>query len=263
VAIEIIDLYAGYRRGDFILRGVNMVIQGDAIILGPNGSGKTTLLRTIVGITVSKKGMILIDGLDVESIRGRPGLISTNLPEVIISSRLPVKHVASFYLDLTSGDFNYFKDLVSRLGSVEVLEKRYHELSAGLKKIVLNTLAIATRARYILLDEPFENLDPARRVAVLREILDSPGVKVVDTHATWLIKSLPEWDVYLMVEGLIYGPLKPRELEELKVSTSPVEDAVLQIKLKVGEVYLSRSTGTPLSSLESLDKLYEVLTWRY
>jgi ABC-2 type transport system ATP-binding protein len=126
----------------------------------------------------------------------------------------------------------------------------------------LINLAIATRARYILLDEPFENLDPARRVAILREILDSPGVKVIDTHATWLIKSLSEWDVYLMVEGLIYGPLKPRELEELKVSTSPVEDAVLQIKLNVGEVYLSKSTGAPLSSLESLDKLYEVLTWR-
>jgi len=262
MTIEIIDLHAGYRKGDFVLRGVNMVVRGDAVILGPNGSGKTTLLRAITGITVSKKGRILIDGLDVESIRGRPGLISTNLPEVIVSSRLPVKHVASFYLDLTSGDINYFKDLVSRLGSIEVLEKRYHELSPGLKKIVLNALAIATRARYILLDEPFENLDPARRVAILREILDSPGVKVIDTHATWLIKSLSEWDVYLMAEGLIYGPLKPRELEELKVSTSPVEDAVLQIKLKVGEVYLSKSAGTPLSSLESLDKLYEVLTWR-
>jgi ABC-2 type transport system ATP-binding protein len=263
MGIEVIDLYAGYRRGDFVLRGVNIVIQGDAVILGPNGSGKTTLLRAITGITVFKKGRILIDELDVESIRGRPGIISTNLPEVVISSRLPVKHFASFYLDLTSGDLDYFKDLVLRLGGVEVLEKRYHELSAGLKKIVLNALAIATRARYILLDEPFENLDPARRVAVLREILNSTGVKVVDTHATWLIKSLPEWDVYLMAEGLIYGPLKPRELEELRVSTSPVEDAVLRVKLKNGEVFLSKSTGTPLSSLESLDKLYEVLTWRY
>jgi ABC-2 type transport system ATP-binding protein len=149
---------------------------------------------------------------------------------------------------------------VLKLGGVEILEKRYHELSAGLKKIVLNALAIATRARYILLDEPFENLDPARRVAVLREILNSTGVKVVDTHTTWLIKSLPEWGVYLMAEGLIYGPLKPRELEELRVSTSPVEDAVLRVKLKNGEVFLSKSTGTPLSSLELLDKLYEVLT---
>jgi ABC-2 type transport system ATP-binding protein len=190
-------------------------------------------LRAIAGITVSKKGRILIDGLDVESIKGKPGIISTNLSEVIIVSRLPVKHVASYYLDLTSGDFDYFEDLVSRLGGVEVLEKRYHELSAGLKKIVLNALAIATRAKHILLDEPFENLDPARRVAVSREILDSTSAKVVNTHATWLIKSLPEWGAYLMAEGLIYGPLKPRELEELKVPTSPVEDAVLRVKLKI------------------------------
>jgi len=52
MGVKVIDLYAGYRKGDFVLRGVNIVIQGDAVILGPNGSGKTTLLRAITGITV-------------------------------------------------------------------------------------------------------------------------------------------------------------------------------------------------------------------
>jgi len=263
VGIKLVDLYAGYRRGQFVLRGVNLEITDNTIILGPNGSGKTTLLRTIVGITVSKRGRILIDGVDVDSIRGRPGLVAANLPEVVISTRLSVKHIASYYLDVLGGDYEYFKDLASRLGGVEVLEKRLHELSAGLKKIVLNTLAIATRAKYILLDEPFENLDPARRVVMLKEIVSASGVKVMDTHATWLLRALPEWNTYLMAEGLVYGPLRPRELEELRVSREPVEDIVLTIKLKTGNIYLSKTTGTPLSSLESLDKLYEVLTWQY
>jgi ABC-2 type transport system ATP-binding protein len=219
-------------------------------------------MRTILGITVLKRGKVLVDGVDVDSIRGCPGLIATNLPEVVVSLRLPVKHVASYYLDLLGGDYGYFKELVAKLGGVEVLEKRFHELSAGLKKIVLNVLALTSKAKYILLDEPFENLDPARRVAMLKEIIDVKGVKVMDTHATWLLKALPNWDIYLMAEGFIYGPLKPRELEELKISKEPVGDAVLKIKLKAGDVYLSKNAGIPLSNLESLDKLYEVLTWR-
>jgi len=73
VGIELVDLYAGYRGGQFILRGVDLRITSNTIILGPNGSGKTTLLRTILGVTVSKRGRVLIDGVDVDSVRGRPG----------------------------------------------------------------------------------------------------------------------------------------------------------------------------------------------
>ncbi|MCC6010326.1 MAG: ATP-binding cassette domain-containing protein [Fervidicoccaceae archaeon] len=263
MSIEFVDLYAGYRRGDYVLKGINMRIANNTIILGPNGSGKTTLMRVVLGITVSKKGKILIDGLDVDSVRGLPGLVAANLPEIVVSSRLPVKHVASYYLDILEGDYEYFRDLVGRLGGAEVLEKRLHELSAGLRKIILNAIALATKAKYVLLDEPFENLDPARRVAMLKEILGVRGIKVMDTHATWLLKALPDWDTYLMVEGSVYGPLKPGELEELKVSREPVRDVRITIKLKTGDVYLSKLSGTPLTSLESLDKLYEVLAWRY
>jgi hypothetical protein len=37
-----------------------------------------------------------------------------------------------------------------------------------------------------------------------------------------------------MVEGSVYGPLKPGELEELKVSREPVKDVRITIKLKTG-----------------------------
>ncbi|MFZ8783814.1 MAG: ATP-binding cassette domain-containing protein [Desulfurococcaceae archaeon] len=263
MTIKLVDIYAGYRRGDFILKGVDMEITGDTIMLGPNGSGKTTLMRTLLGISVSKRGKIIIDGVDIDSIKGAPGLLSGNLPELFMLSRLPVKHVAKFYLDLIGGDYNYFEELVTRIGEKGVLGKKFYELSAGLKTIVLDALALASKANYVLLDEPFESLDPARRVAMLNEIVKSKSVKIMSTHTTWLLNSLGDWNVYLMVEGLIYGPLKPRELLDLKVSRKPVGGIVLSIKLRSGgEVYLTKTTGTPISGIDSLDKLYEVLTWQ-
>jgi ABC-type Mn2+/Zn2+ transport system ATPase subunit len=264
MVIELIDVFAGYRKGGFVLRGVNLRISSNTIVLGPNGSGKTTLLRAIIGTVVSRKGRVVIDGVDVDSINGSPGLVSANLPELVIRSRLPVKHIASLYLDLVNGDYDHFKEIVSRIGEENALDKGLHELSAGLRIVVLNALALAAKAKYILLDEPFENLDPARRVAMLHEIVKSSGIKVMATHTTWLLRTLDVWDIYLIVEGLIYGSLKQYELIELKISREPISDAVLSIKLRSGsEVYLSRRTGVPLSSLDSLDELYEVLTWQY
>jgi ABC-2 type transport system ATP-binding protein len=263
VTIKLIDVYAGYRRGEFVLRGVNMEIAGDTIVLGPNGSGKTTLMRTLLGVSVSKRGKIIIDNVDMDSIKGSPGLLSGNLPELFMLSRIPVKHIAKFYLDLVGGDYDYFEELAMRIGEERVLSKSFHELSAGLRTIVLDALALASKAKYVLLDEPFESLDPARRVAMLNEIVKSKSVKIMSTHTTWLLNSLGDWSVHLIVEGLVYGPLKPRELLDLKISRKPVEDAVLRFKFRSGgEVYLSKTTGTPISSVDSLDKLYEVLTWR-
>ena len=260
--IELVDVTSGYRRGEYVLKSVSMRMESDTVILGPNGSGKTTLFRAVLGLTPHKRGRILIDGVEVESIRGRQGLVAANLPEVFIGSRLPVRDLAALYLDLLGGDFDYFVDILDRFDARDALGRRIYHLSAGLRKIVHNAIALASKCRYVLLDEPFENLDPARRVAMLKEIVGSRGVKVVNTHMTWMIKHLSEWGVYIMVEGRAYGPLKAPDLSELRISREGVGDTVLSIRLRGGtEVYLSRSTGTPLSSLDSLDKLYEVLTW--
>jgi len=258
--IELLGVYARYGGRDYVLRNVNARISGDTVILGPNGSGKTTLMRAILGFVVSREGKVLVDGVDVDSIRGAPGLMATNLREVMINSKQPVRDVVRFVLELVDGDYSYFTDVAERFLGRSALAKNFTALSEGQRRVVLNAMALASRARYILLDEPFEGLDPARRVAMLNEILGADGVKVVSTHVTWMLKNLPSWDLYLVVEGAVYGPLKVSELGELKISGKPVE-AALTIELRSGSrVYLSKTSGTPLSSLDTLDKLYEVIS---
>jgi len=259
--IELIDLYAWYRKRDYVLKSVNIKISNNTVILGPNGSGKTTLIRSILGFVVSKKGRVFIDGINVDSITSTTRLIATNLREVIINSKQSVESVVKFMLKLIDGDYEYFTDIIMRFTGRDILKKNFAELSEGQKKIVLNALALASRAKYIVLDEPFEGLDPAKRVAMLNEIQKANGVKIISTHVTWMLKNLPDWDLYLVVEGCVYGPLRVSELEELKISSKPVKDAVLTTKLKSGsQVYLSKTTGIPLSSLDTLDKLYEVIS---
>jgi len=89
---------SGYRKREYILKNINLKIDHNTIILGPNGSGKTTLFRTILGLTPHKKGEILIDGVNIESMHGNPGLIATNLPEIFMHTRLSIRELADLYL---------------------------------------------------------------------------------------------------------------------------------------------------------------------
>jgi len=189
-------------------------------------------------------------------------LIATNLPEIFMHTRLSIRELADLYLDILGGDFDYFREIAYRMGAKDILDKKIRELSAGFRKIIYNAISLASKSKYILLDEPFENLDPARRVAMLKEILNSKSVNLINTHMTWMYEPFGRWEAYIMVEGRVYGPLEAARLKELRITKEKISDAMLSIKLSSGvEIYLSESTGIPLSSLDTLDKLYEVLTW--
>jgi hypothetical protein len=97
---------------------------------------------------------------------------------------------------------------------------------------------------------------------MLKEVLNSKSVNLINTHMTWMYEPFGKWEAYIMVEGRVYGPLEAARLKELRITKEKISDAMLSIKLSSGvEIYLSESTGIPLSSLDTLDKLYEVLTW--
>jgi len=145
--IELLGVYARYGGRDYVLRNVNARISGDTVILGPNGSGKTTLMRAILGFVVSREGKVLVDGVDVDSIRGAPGLMATNLREVMINSKQPVRDVVRFVLELVDGDYSYFTDVAERFLGRSALAKNFTALSEGQRRVVLNAMALASRAR--------------------------------------------------------------------------------------------------------------------
>lgn len=253
------NVYAGYRAGAFVLTDVSMEVSANTVVLGPNGSGKTTLLRTILGLSPVSRGTITIDGLDLEGIRGVPGLVATNMPEVYLPYDVPALDVARLYLDLAGGDWDRFRELVESFGVAKELHKRLSRLSAGTKVLVLDSIALASNAKYVLLDEPFESVDPARRSAVLKEVLSSRSTVLMSTHTTWLLKFMEDWWTYLIVGGRVYGPLRVGELLSSRVSWERSEDVLLEVDTGRGKIYISRSSGRPLSDLDSMDKLYEVV----
>jgi ABC-2 type transport system ATP-binding protein len=116
------------------------------------------------------------------------------------------------------------------------------------------------KAKHVLLDEPFEQLDPAKKSRMIKHLTAYQGAILVNTHETWLLKNLQEWTVFFMFEGMLYGPLSVKELLRAEISLKDEPKALLKVKVsgKTVSILEGRGAGTLLTSLENLDKIYEL-----
>jgi lipopolysaccharide export system ATP-binding protein len=181
-----------------VVRDVSLSVSTGQVVglLGPNGAGKTTSFYMIVGLVRADGGRIDIDGQAVERMpihqRSRLGL--SYLPqEASIFRKLTVAENVRAVLELQQ-DANG-----GRLSS-SVIEQRLNELlqelrvdhlkhadavslSGGERRRVEIARTLATRPRFILLDEPFAGIDPIAVIEIQRIIghLRARGIGVLIT----------------------------------------------------------------------------------
>jgi len=260
--IEIVDLHVRYRwRQEPILKGVHARFKDKHLILGPNGSGKTTLFRAIAGLTPISSGRILLDGVSLDKIYGRPGVLAANLSEVYSVFHLSAYDHLRLFMDLTGGDLDSALKMLGDLGlSVGLLRRRKPwELSAGQQKAFSTVIALFSNAKHVLLDEPFEQLDPARKGRLIEHLREYKGVLLLNTHETWLLSALRDWSTHLMFEGKLYDPVRAGELVEAGLVAGDMPNAMLRFTVS-GKTYslVRGGVGEPLSNLITLDRIYEL-----
>jgi len=188
------DLYVTYKwRQDPVLKGINCSFNRKSLILGPNGSGKTTFFRAICALTNIKSGKILIDNRAIEDIYATKGILATNFQEVFSLIAVNVHELIRLYTDLCDGDAESSFKLIEDFGidKAYLRKRKLSELSSGQTKIVCTALALAMKANHVLLNEPFEELDPARKGRMVKHLDQYNGVILINTHETWLLKNLP------------------------------------------------------------------------
>lgn len=138
--------------------------------LGNNGSGKTTTIRCLLGIYSPNSGQSLINNQRY----------SSNLSRLI--GYLPEER--GLYKDVTVGElFKYFSELrgipsseskksithyFEKVGLVEHVNKKTQQLSAGMQQKVQIGLCILHKPEMLILDEPFNKLDPINRDLFMR-----------------------------------------------------------------------------------------------
>ncbi len=138
-------------------------------IMGASGSGKTTLLNCISTLDKVTSGNIYVAGEDITRLKGNKlnkfrreelgfifqdfNLLDTLTAYENIALALSIQNVKAKEIDVR------VKDIASKLGIREVLDKYPYQMSGGQKQRVASARAIVTNPKLVLADEPTGALD--------------------------------------------------------------------------------------------------------
>jgi iron(III) transport system ATP-binding protein len=165
-------------------------------LVGESGSGKTTLLRIIAGLEQPDSGKVTIGGEIVFGAESKTLLpeernIGFVFQDYALFPHLNVEKNILYGLHKIARKAERYERAayIINLAGLEGLEKRFpHELSGGQQQRVALARALAPKPNFILLDEPFSNLDPVRKETLrdeLRTIVKESGISaLIVTHDT-------------------------------------------------------------------------------
>ena len=161
--IDIKNLSLGY-DGNIVLKNVNLKIEENAFlcVVGPNGSGKSTLIKGILGLIKPISGTITFNNLKQNFIGYMPQetKVDSNFPasvlEIVLSGTLNKKSMSLFY---TKEDKKLAIKNLKILGSENLKNKHFSELSGGQRQKVLLARSLCATSKLLILDEPSNNLD--------------------------------------------------------------------------------------------------------
>jgi Cu-processing system ATP-binding protein len=215
-----------------VLRDVDLDIADGRVtaIVGPNGAGKTTLMKTILGLTRSDDGKILIDGErvgDDPSYRSRVGY----MPQIArFPENLSAAELIAMLRDLRGPDAETDEDLIERFRLADHLHKPLRVLSGGTRQKVNAVLAFLFRPDLLVLDEPTSGLDPVSSGLLkekITETREAGRTVVVTSHVLSELDAMAD-DIAFLVDGrLRYAG----SVHDLKVATRQLslERAVAQV----------------------------------
>jgi len=219
------NLHKSYRKRH-VVRGVSMEVEPGRVVglLGPNGAGKTTCFYMIVGLIPASKGRITVDDHDVthEPVNVRSGLGVSYLPqEASIFRKLSVRDNVMAILEMRHDldreqRESLLQALLEELGVAHLARQAGVSLSGGERRRVEIARALASKPRFILLDEPFAGVDPisVREIQGIVEHLKDRGIGVLITDHN-VRETLGICDhAYILAEGRILAEGTPQVILE-------------------------------------------------
>lgn len=169
------------------VRSVSLSIErGQAVgLVGESGSGKTTLGRCVLGVQVPTTGTVTLDGLDVTSLRRRPGEIHRRV-QVVFQNPVASLNPAMSVRAILTEPLRRLRRLTDKAAieqrcrellddvrlSAEVLDRRPTSLSGGQCQRVSIARALAAEPGLIVLDEAVSALDVATQAQVINLLAD-------------------------------------------------------------------------------------------
>ena len=212
-----------------VVKDVSLTVESGEVVglLGPNGAGKTTCFYMVVGLLPLDDGHIALNGTSIAHLpihrRAKMGL--SYLPqEASVFRKLTVEQNVRAVLELQVDrdkrplrKAEIAERLDALLGDLQIAHLRTNtalSLSGGERRRVEIARALASRPRFILLDEPFAGVDPIAVLEIQRIVrfLKERGIGVLMTDHN-VRETLGICDhAYIINEGVVLAAGRPEEI---------------------------------------------------
>jgi len=184
--------------GTAAVDGIDLTVPAGSFygLVGPNGAGKTTTLSMIAGLLRPDRGSIRINGVDAASDPAGAKRLMGVLPDRLRTfDRLTGRQLLHYYgllrgLPAAVAD-SRAADLARAFDLTDALSRPVSDYSGGMTKKIMLAGALIHSPRVLVLDEPFEAVDPVSS-AVILDILGAyvahGGTVILSSHGMDLVE---------------------------------------------------------------------------
>lgn len=178
--------------------GVDLTVPAGSFygLVGPNGAGKTTTLSIIAGLLRPDEGTVHINGIDQRIKPLAAKRMMGVLPDRLRTfDRLTGRQLLYYYGQLRGLKRAVIEkrtaDLARAFDLTEALSRVVSDYSAGMTKKVMLAGAMIHSPRVLVLDEPFEAVDPVSSgviLDILRSYVAHGGTVILSSHGMDLVE---------------------------------------------------------------------------
>lgn len=254
-----------------VLKDVTFSLDKGEIVgfIGPNGSGKSTTMKCIANLVFPDKGEIYIAGYDLKKSRNQAlSHLSALIEAPGLYFNLSGIDNLQLFASLRGVSKQRVNEVIEYTGLGKNLSKKAGNYSMGMKQRLALGIAILTKPTFLILDEPFNGLDP-NGVFELRELIKTladEGCGIIfSSHQILEMDRIAKRNIFIK-EGQIItemsGRLEASMLNYKLFLDKREEDLALLSRLQEEGIisHFHQDDSIVNISLTSVDQLSPVLT---
>ena len=208
--------------------------------IGENGAGKTTLMKVLTGLLYPTSGDFSLFGKNEPSdiLKMRRYIGSTIEAPALYPEYSAYRNLELQRILIGNPDKEICNELLGTVGLTEVKDKKVRTFSMGMKQRLSIAMALVSKPRLLILDEPINGLDP-KNISELRSLLkrlneENDVTLFLSSHILNELYLLAT-DYYIIHKGKILQSLTHDELDEkcrqyIKIKTSQLPKCITVIE---------------------------------
>lgn len=202
-----------------IVRGISFDVDCGEIVafVGPNGAGKSTTFKLLLNLIYPTAGTISIMGHDLEKERSLAlRSVAAMIEEPSLYMHLSGRENLKMMKTLFRADQALYDEVVEHIEMGSALKRKVSEYSLGMKQRLMLGMVLMSDPKVLLLDEPFNGLDPKSSLhfrEILRRLAKEKGTAIlVSSHILQDLDKTADRAIFIQ-EGRLIEKLPEETIE--------------------------------------------------